>query len=537
MPSGAVRICDITEDSRTVVPGSLFIARRGAKADGKNFIEQAATAGAAAILTDDVSLTSPKGFKLPIVFAADVPLVCAQLAERFYGYPTNHLKLSGVTGTNGKSTTTYLIWQLMNKAKARCGLIGTVVVDDGAEVAAAAMTTPPSVELSRSFAMMIEAGCTAATLEVSSHALDQRRVDALRFQTAIFTNLTGDHLDYHKTMGAYAAAKARLFELLGPEATAIINSDDPHAARMIENCKARVLRCALNAAPNEADPALPDECRATVLDAAMSGMSIAMEGPWGVIEAQVPLIGRYNAMNVLQAVAACFASGLSREQLCQGLPTLSAPPGRLERISTPRDDITVFVDYAHSDDSLMNCLESVAQLIPGRSHAGAIIRNAAGSSRPSPLPARNDRSTTGRLWVVFGCGGDKDKTKRPRMGAAAASIADVVVITNDNPRTERPGDIVDDILGGIAPEHREKATVQIDRGRAIRHAIESAQPGDVVILAGKGHETDQILPDGAGGTITVHFDDREVGAACLEQRRSTLAESLKPSPGAALRDL
>jgi UDP-N-acetylmuramoyl-L-alanyl-D-glutamate--2,6-diaminopimelate ligase len=518
--AGPCRVCDITEDSRTVVPGSLFIARQGLKSDGKQYIADAAIAGAAAVLTDDRSLTSPSGFKLPVVYSNNVPLASALIAERFYGNPTKALKLAGATGTNGKSTITYLIYRLMNAAKVQCGLIGTVLVDDGTEVARAAMTTPPAIELSRSFWRMIDAGCAAATIEVSSHALDQHRADALSFDVGVFTNLTGDHLDYHKTMDNYAAAKARLFQLLPATGTAIVNADDQGTPRMIQNCKARVWKCALNAAPNEADPAGKDECRATVLDATMDGMSIAMEGPWGVIEAQVPLIGRYNAMNVLQAAAACFAMGLTREQVAAGLPKLTAPPGRLQKVSTAKDDITVFVDYAHSDDSLRNCLASVAAVIPGRQHAGSMLRQAAGTQRTSPLPARSGEPTTGRLWVIFGCGGDKDRTKRPRMGAAAIEEADMVVITSDNPRTERPGDIVDEILTGIPKDQRDRVSVQIDRARAIRHAIEEAHPGDVVVIAGKGHENEQILPAGHGETIKVHFDDCEVAQTILAERRA-----------------
>lgn len=514
---GGVRICDITEDSRTVVPGSLFIARAGLKADGKVYTHSAAQAGAAAILTDDAGLASPPGFGLPVLHTDEIARVTGVVAERFYGNASRLLSLAGVTGTNGKSTTTYLIWQLLNRARIRCGMSGTVVVDDGSEVAPASMTTPPAIELSRSLAMMAEAGCKAAALEVSSHALDQKRADALRFTVGVFTNLTGDHLDYHITMESYAAAKARLFELLPEGATAIVNADDPAADRMVRGCRARVLRCSLNAGPREADPSGPDECRAGVLDAGMSGMSLAMEGPWGTIEAQVPLIGRYNAMNVLQAVASCHAMGLGVDAICQSLPKLKAPPGRLEKISDHRDAITVFVDYAHSDDSLRNCLSSVSAVMPGRTHGGALLRDAAGAPIPAGSSGRAEGPPAGRLWVVFGCGGDKDATKRPRMGLAAAELADLVVVTSDNPRTEKPGAIVDQILAGIPPSLRGKVSVQIDRARAIRYVLEHAAPGDVVVIAGKGHETEQILPDGSGGTIKVHFDDREVARTLLDE--------------------
>lgn len=515
------RICDITEDSRTVVPGSLFIARKGLKADGSKYVNDAIRAGAVAILTDDPASLSEHR-PVPCLFANDILLCSAMIAERFYGNASRELKIAGVTGTNGKSTITYLVWQLLNHSKLRCGLIGTVIVDDGAEVAAANMTTPPAIELSRTFATMLDAGCSAAAMEISSHALDQRRADALNVSVGVFTNLTGDHLDYHKTMENYAAAKARLFLFLpaAPRGVAIVNSDDPWHSRMLEGCHARIWRCALNAGPTEADPAGKDECRATVVQEHMGGMALAMEGPWGVIECNITLIGRYNAMNVLQASAAAFALGLTREQLCAALPTLTSPPGRLERVSTPKDNITVFVDYAHSDDSLRNVLACVGNVIPGRHHGGALLRGTSGTLRSSPLPLRTGQPATGRLWVVFGCGGDKDRTKRPRMGKAAIELADQIVVTSDNPRTERPSDIVDEVLAGIPKEERHRMTVQIDRGMAIRFAIENAQPGDVVVVAGKGHETEQILlrPDGSGQTMTIHFDDREVARAALDAR-------------------
>ena len=514
------RVCDITEDSRTVVPGSLFIARKGLKSDGKQYVSDALRGGAVAILTDDPTVSGAVRAGLPVIHATDIQLASAQIAERFYGSPTRSLKVAGVTGTNGKSTITYLIWQLMNRAKVRCGLIGTVLVDDGAEVASANMTTPPAVELSRTFSTMVDAGCAAAAVEISSHALDQRRADALNLLVGVFTNLTGDHLDYHKTMERYAEAKARLFTLLPDKGVAIVNSDDPYHELMIAGCKARVWRCALNASPTEADPAGKDECRATVVEESMDGTQIVMEGPWGVIEALVPLVGRYNAMNVLQAVAASHALGLTREQLCGGLPTLLPPPGRLQRVSTVKDSVIVFVDYAHSDDSLRNCLSCVGSLIPGRQRGGALLRNASGTMRPSPLPARAGAPATGRLWVVFGCGGDKDRTKRPRMGQAAIELADEVVVTSDNPRTEQPQDIVNEILQGVPTEQRNRVVVQLDRGMAIRHAVEHAGAGDVIVIAGKGHETEQVIlsPDGSGRTMTIHFDDREVARAGLDAR-------------------
>jgi len=516
--AGLVRVCDLTEDSRTVVPGSLFIARSGTKADGKQYLEWALEAGAVAVLTDDVGLKCPTGSSVPVVFSADVPKASGDMAERFYGQPASKLKLIGVTGTNGKTTTTYLIWQLLNSAGTRCGLIGTVLVDDGAEVAPASMTTPPSIEISRTLAMMVEGGCQAATLEVSSHALDQKRADALPFAAAVFTNLSGDHLDYHKTMDNYAAAKVRLFDRLSPAGVAIVNAQDPWSERMIQGVKGPVLRCGVGVG---AGPAKGD-CTAHILEESIHGMLLKLSGPWGTVQATVPLIGRYNAMNMLQAAAACHAVGMTEADLARGLPRVSAPPGRLERVSEPGDAISVFVDYAHSDDSLKSVLMSVGAVMESRRHATGDVHDAAG--------AVVERPQGGRLWVVFGCGGERDRTKRPRMGLVAATHADQVVVTNDNPRIEKPGDIVDEILAGVPVEHKGKIAVQIDRERAIRVAIESALPGDVIVIAGKGHETEQVLPDGAGGTIRTHFDDREVARTILAERRSQVVDKPRGEP-------
>jgi UDP-N-acetylmuramoyl-L-alanyl-D-glutamate--2,6-diaminopimelate ligase len=500
----SVRVCDLTEDSRTAVPGSLFVARSGLKADGKRFVADAVAAGAVAVLTDDPGLEAPSP-TIPVVYSPSLPAASAALAERFYGQPSRSLLLAGVTGTNGKTTITFLIWQLLNASDVRCGLIGTVLVDDGREVGPAAMTTPPAIEVSRSLASMVEAGCRAASMEVSSHALDQRRTDGLAFRVGVFTNLTGDHLDYHGTMENYAAAKARLFEALPPTATAIINADDPWGARMASVSRAPVWTTSI-AGRGDAT------CRARVDNADIHGMDLRLEGPWGAIDARVPLIGAYNAMNVLQAVAAAHALGLSREALAAGIPVLQAPPGRLERVSTPTDDIAVFVDYAHSDDSLASVLTAVGSQIPGRGGTGARVASRAGAPEAAIAPSS-------RLWAVFGCGGDRDRTKRPRMGLAAAQRADVIVVTSDNPRTERPASIIDQILGGIPDGARDRVTVQADRARAIHLAVSGAAPGDVVVIAGKGHETEQILPDGKGGTVRTHFDDREVAREALALRR------------------
>lgn len=508
------RVCDLTEDSRTVVPGSLFIARAGGKADGKAFIGSALSAGATAILCDDASAAG-LAHGVPVLVAADIAKASAQIAERFYGLASSRLAIMGVTGTNGKTTIAHLVWRLMNAAESRCGMIGTVQIDDGTEVAPAVMTTPPSIEISRTLGVMVESGCEAAAMEVSSHSLDQKRVEALRFKVGVFTNLTGDHLDYHGTMDAYCAAKARLFRMLGEDALAVVNEADRWAAQVVAECRAPIVACR-RIGTEDVAPAGPRLAGARelawvrIVRETMAGMRLEMVGPFGRIEADVPLIGAYNAMNVLQASIACHAMGLSAQQVREALEAADAPPGRLERVSEMGGSVHVFVDYAHSDDALQNVLHAVADVMPGRAGAGGRVASAAGAPVPGSAP--------GRLWVVFGCGGDRDRTKRPRMGFVASTVADRVVVTSDNPRRERPSDIIDQILEGVPSEHRQKVEVQADRARAIRHAIESANPGDVIVIAGKGHETEQILPDGLGGTIRTHFDDREVARTILVER-------------------
>lgn len=475
----SVRVCDITDDSRTAQPGSLFIARRGTKSDGRRFVEDAVRAGAVAVLTDDETLSAGGA---AVVVAADVPRTAARMAERFYGDPSSKLTLIGVTGTNGKTTIAHLVHQILNGAGERCGLIGTVEVDDGVSVGPAQLTTPPATELSRTFGVMVEAGCEAAVMEVSSHALHQGRVAALSFDVAVFTNLTGDHLDYHGTMEAYAAAKAGLFAMLPEAGTAIVNAADPWTGRLLRDCRAGVLRCSVDGAAGE--------CVATVSSMTMAGTSASFAGPWGRFDASMRLVGPHNVMNALQALAACYAAGASAADLRRGIEAAAPPPGRLEPVTEPDDPFAVLVDYAHTDDALRKVLAAV---------------------RPMVHPP-------GRLIVVFGCGGDRDRTKRPRMAAAAVELADVVVVTSDNPRTERPSAIIDEILSGVPGEERHRVSVDADRRRAIRRAVGMARPGDVVVIAGKGHETYQILPDGRGGTETIHFDDREEAREALAMR-------------------
>lgn len=483
--SERVRVCDLTEDSRTVLPGSMFVARAGGRSDGRLFAGEAARAGASVILTDDPSACAGTG-SATVVAARDLPLAVALIAERFYGQPASRLRCVGVTGTNGKSTVTWLTWRMLNECGVRSGLVGTVVVDDGREVARATHTTPPAIELSRTLATMVEQGCAAAVMEVSSHALDQKRADGVAFDVAVFTNLTGDHLDYHGTMEAYAAAKSRLFELVKPEGLAVHRAGDPWAERVLGACRARRVACRVGRG---------EGASIEILSESLEGMRVRLAGEWGVMEAPVPLVGDYNAMNVLQAVVSAHALGVGRADLERALRRASAPPGRLEPVTRAGDAVAVFVDYAHSDDSLRQVLEAARRAMSASGRAG-------------------------RLHVVFGCGGDRDRSKRPRMGAAASELADRVIVTSDNPRTEKPGDIIEEILAGVPADRRGRVTVEPDRARAIEMAIRSAwvegAGRDVVIIAGKGHESEQIVPDGRGGTTRHHFDDREVASAVVE---------------------
>ena len=506
-----VRVCDITEDSRTVLPGSLYIARKGETADGNDFIPQAIAAGAVAVLTDRPGVMLPSDARHPaaaLLTSDDVPGATAILAERFFGNPSSKLLLFGVTGTNGKTTTSSFIHQLLNAANIRTGLIGTVFIDDGTEIAPASMTTPPALELSRTLARMLEAGCEAAVLEVSSHSLAQKRVAAMAFDAGVFTNLTGDHLDYHRTMEAYAAAKSILFRSLPAAGAAIVKADDPACREIVAGCQAGVTGVTLS------DASVPDDwgrVGVRVTQATRWGMEASVDGPFGeAVSLRFPFVGKHNLMNAVEAVTAVWTMAqrgsskldlsrrdLSMPALAASLRDVTVPPGRLQCLTSPRDPITVYVDYAHTDDALRTVLTVFREIMP----AGQ-----------------------GRLSVVFGCGGDRDRTKRPRMGAVAAELADRVYVTSDNPRTEDPRSIIDAIVAGMPMEAWSRATIEPDREKAIRKAISEATEGDVVIIAGKGHEDYQIVlapepaPNGSPATVKRFFDDRIIAREALAAR-------------------
>ncbi|MCB9848459.1 MAG: UDP-N-acetylmuramoyl-L-alanyl-D-glutamate--2,6-diaminopimelate ligase [Phycisphaeraceae bacterium] len=497
-PLSDIEITHVTDDSRQVTPGSLFIARRGVKEDGRRWIADAVAFHARAILTDEAgaeaAMSAIAGAERPpalLQTSLDLRTVTATLAERFHGRPGSRLRLVGVTGSNGKTTIAWLVRQLAAGAGIPCGLISTVETIAGGEHKPAQMTTPPAPEISALLARMVEAGDTACAMEVSSHALDQSRTGALRFDAAVFTNLTGDHLDYHGDMAAYADAKARLFAALDPGALAVVNADDPAHTRMLHGANATVCRCS----EKEGDAVV------TLGASTLDGCALTLTGAWGMIETTVPLLGAHNAMNTLQAVVCAHRLGATRAQLESALPRLVPPPGRLERVAGPAGfpSPAVVVDYAHSDDALEKTCRTLRELLPDG----------------------------GKLRLVFGCGGDRDTTKRPRMGAVAAALADVCYVTSDNPRTEPPRGIIDMILDGMPGQTRSdpgRCVPIVQRREAIAVALRDADERDIVCIAGKGHERVQIMPDGRGGTIKLPFHDPTVARRELEE----LAQVIEP---------
>lgn len=503
-------ITGVTDDSRRVTPGMLFVAKRGANADGAAFIRDAATRGACAVVAAHGS-TVPADIGIPTIRVDSAADALATLAERFHDEPSAAMTTIGVTGTNGKTTTTHLIKQLLEAGGVRTGVVSTCAIEAGGRdaLAKATQTTPGAAELSERLAMMRERGCTAVVVETSSHALEQKRVAAIRYAIAVFTNLTGDHLDYHGTMEYYARAKAMLFTALLPDGWSVVNANDPWAPTMLEGCVARVIACTASGVPPERlGVPVTHSASVTILGIESGRMRAAFDGPFGSFEALLPLVGEHNAMNALQSACAAWCAGATRDDIARALESAAAPPGRLEPVTREpgvAEPFAVLVDYAHTDDALGRALGAARSLVgPG-----------------------------GALRVVFGCGGDRDRTKRPRMGRVAGDLADSVIVTSDNPRTEDPDAIVAQVVGGIDASRREYARAIVDRREAIRDAVRTAQRGDVVLIAGKGHEDYQILPDGKGGTVTRRFDDREVARDALVERFGDSRQvEAKTQPGA-----
>ena len=491
------------------MPGSLFVARKGASHDGTHFIKHAAREGAAAVLTTpDAADLVPHQIGLLTTHQQLLPAATAALAEAFYNNPAQSLTITAITGTNGKTTTAHFLHQILNSAGQRTGLIGTVSIDDGATTSFADMTTPAASHISHTLAAMRDNRCAHAVIEASSHALHQSRLAAIlpNAAAAIFTNLSGDHLDYHRTIDDYAAAKAILFESIPPSAAAILNHDDTQTKRMTVNCPAeRIITTSpthQNAPANIAAAAPPSIERPR-------DISITAPDPNGKpvnIKTSTTLLGEHNLHNLLQATTAALALGLKPESIRQAIPALNPPKGRLERITPPANAPTpapaVFIDFAHTDAALAAALTAL-------DHA---------------------RPTGSTLTVVFGAGGDRDRTKRPRMGRVAAEIAGRVVVTSDNPRSEPQSRIISDILEGIPTNHRQRAEVHADRAAAIAHAIHAAAPNDIVLIAGKGHEREQITADpNTGQYLRTHFSDHEHAARALASRTPQNTETHHPT--------
>lgn len=473
-------ITGLTIDSRDVKPGWLFVAMRGTRTDGHKHLDMAATNGAAAILiNEDYHGDLPSG--LPVVRSVNPRHTLAMLASFFYGNPSDKLQMIGVTGTNGKTTVTYMIQSLLATMGFSCGVIGTVGAHFNNQHFPTGATTPESPELQAFLAKMVEADIHAAALEVSSHALEWRRVDGMRFDVAIFTNLTQDHLDFHGTMDRYLAAKSTLFRMPGKvdaPAVAILNNDDPaseHFRPMIPDY--RTIRT--YGLENDSDftarniELLPDVNNFTLIC------------PDGEYPTTLPIPGKHNILNGLASVAALAALGYKTSDIADAMKKLAVVPGRMEKISQ-NQPYQVLVDYAHTPDALVNLLEAVKPI------------------------------TEGRIITVFGCGGDRDTSKRPIMGEAVSTRSDLTIVTSDNPRTEDPSAIINDIIPGI--ESGSEYRVIPDRRTAIQMAIRVAKAGDTVVIAGKGHEDYQII-----GTEVLHFDDREEVRNALEMVGYTCA--------------
>lgn len=461
-------------DSRQVRPGHVFVAFPGRRRDGWQFVADAVQRGAVAVVSEhDEPLPSVRGSGSAApapchIVVDDARAAVGELARRLNGCPDEKLRIVGITGTNGKTTTAYMVRAILQAGGWEPGLIGTVAYVIGSRAIPAVRTTPEAAELQGMLAQMVSAGCRSAVMEVSSHALDQERVNGIDFDVGVFTNLTRDHLDYHGSMENYFLAKARLFHSLGKHekrAVAVLNGDDPWAVRVrgLAGISADIVTYGIG----------PDAAvRAEDIDLSPAGSLCRIQSPWGSEKIRLRLLGRFNVSNALAAIATCGSLGMELGGMAEVLSGMAAVRGRLEQVETGRE-FQVFVDYAHTDDALEHVLETLREI------------------------------TRRRLIVVFGCGGDRDRTKRPAMGRAAARLADYTVLTSDNPRSEDPAQIIAEIREGFG----EVTSVDVieDRREAIEQTLRMAERGDVVLIAGKGHESFQEFAN-----RTIAFDDREV---------------------------
>ena len=467
-------ITGIAYDSRSVQPGQAFVALKGVRADGAAFARQAVERGASVVVAEQPL----PDLGVPVLEVADARLALAELSADFHGHPSERMRVVGITGTNGKTTTAHLVASIFEAAGMKCGVIGTVAHRIGDEVRASAHTTPEAPDVQQLLHEMVDRGCEACAMEVSSHALALRRVDGTTFSAGVFTNLTRDHLDFHSDMEDYFQTKLRLFEMLPAGAPALINMDDPRAAAVVE-ASARPVTYAINR---------PADITPGPLSFSIDGLEFDIRTPRGTLHVRSKLVGRPNVYNILSAASTAVALDLPFDVIEKGLQALDAVPGRFEVVSSSRDGITVVIDYAHTDDALRNLLETARPL------------------------------ARARVITLFGCGGDRDRTKRPLMGAVASRLSDVLVVTSDNPRHEDPRRIIEEIQRGITPDTRKEGAELFaiaDRRAAIAKAIEVARPGDLVLLAGKGHEKYQVL-----GDEQLPFDDVAIAREMLGKRRT-----------------
>jgi UDP-N-acetylmuramoyl-L-alanyl-D-glutamate--2,6-diaminopimelate ligase len=469
-------VAGVAHDSRRVKAGEVFVALRGQHADGTSFARQALQRGAVAVVSEQ---PAPSDVHVPWAIVGDARVALAELAATFYRHPSREMRVIGITGTNGKTTTAYLLASIFEAAGVRCGILGTVAYRIGDEQREATRTTPEAPDVQALLREMVDRGCGACAMEVSSHALALHRVDGISFAAGVFTNLTRDHLDFHADMDDYFRAKRRLFEMLPHEAPSLLNVDDPRGSALVDAGGHPVTYGINRSADITPGP----------LSFSLKGLTFDIRTPRGAVHVESTLVGRPNVYNILAAVATATALDVPFDAIERGLQRLEGVPGRFQMVSTPRDEVTVVVDYAHTDDALRNLLETARPL------------------------------ATGRLITVFGCGGDRDRTKRPLMGAVAGRLSDAIVITSDNPRSEDPNRIIEEIRRGITPDtrrDREQLLLAIvDRRAAIAKAVELAGAGDLVLIAGKGHEKYQVI-----GDRTLPFDDVAVAREALARRRT-----------------
>jgi UDP-N-acetylmuramoyl-L-alanyl-D-glutamate--2,6-diaminopimelate ligase len=458
-------------DSRQIRKGDVFVAIKGAHEDGHRYIDQAIASGAGYVVCQERPTAKAD---VEFVVVPDSSKAAAALAQARYGHPGSRLMNLAVTGTNGKTTVAYLVRSCIEKTGHHCGLLGTVTYDTGLRAVAADLTTPDSLAIARLQQEMVEAGCTHMVMEASSHALSQGRCAGIGFAAAAFTNLTGDHLDYHQTLENYLAAKARLFEDLSPEATAVLNANSPQSRSLAPKTKARLLWYGIDTQADLTAHIESMDTTGTVYRLRYGGQEVTVRSP---------LLGQHNVSNHLAAAGLCLGAGLDLQTIAQGLTSLTCVPGRLDRVQWD-GPFSVLVDFAHTDDALQNVLTTLRPLCQGR------------------------------LIVVFGCGGDRDKTKRPRMARVVEALADRMVVTSDNPRTEDPNQIIRDITAGLENPQAESVHVEPDRRAAIERAIGQARDGDVVLIAGKGHEPYQIL-----GKQKFPFSDKDVAQETLRRQK------------------